>query len=115
LTFFFREILTPTWKNPFCRESHHQYPNSYPFPWMGKSQYLCHLEKLNSRYKTIPAPCLQLGAISLQQDTLDPLSLHHPIVPPPQFIEGLHQEEDTRYLFCFCHLQMTHLYNQQAI
>jgi hypothetical protein len=78
---------------------------------MGKSQYLCHLERLNSGYKTIPMPHLQLEAIPLQQDTLDLLSLHCPIVLLPQFMEGSHQEEDTRYLFHFCHPQMTHQYN----
>ena len=82
---------------------------------MGKSQYLCYLERSNYGYMMTPMPHQQWGAIPSQQSTPGPPPLHCLIVLPPQFIEGSHQEGDTR--FCFHpQLRMTlHQYNQQAI
>jgi hypothetical protein len=99
LIFFFIEILMPTCKNPLCCKAHHQYPNNYPFSWMRKSQYLCHLKRSNYGFMTIPMPHQQPEAILSQLDTLDLPPLHCPTVLPPQFIEGSHQEGDIRFLF----------------
>jgi hypothetical protein len=99
LTFFFTETLMPICKNPLCQESHHQYPNNYPFPWMGKSQYLCHLERSNYGFMMTLVPHQQLEAILSQLDTLDLPPLYHPTVLPPQFVGGSHQEGDKRFLF----------------
>jgi hypothetical protein len=71
----------------------------YPFLWMGKSQYLCHLERSNYGYMMTPVPHQQWGAIPSQQGTPGPPPLHRPIVSLPQFIGGSHQEGDTRFLF----------------
>jgi hypothetical protein len=109
------ETPTPTCKSPLCHKAHHQYPNHYPFPWMGKSQYLCHLERSNSGFMMTPMPHQQPEVILSQLNTLDLSPLHHLTVPLPQFIGGSHQEGDTR--FCF-HPQLRttpHQYNQQAI
>jgi hypothetical protein len=105
----------PTCKNPLCHEAHHQYLNNYPFLWMGKSQYLCHLERSNYGFMMTPVPHQQLEVTPSQLDTLDPPPLHRPTVPPPQFIGGSHQEGDIRFHF-HPQLRMTpHQYNQQAI
>jgi hypothetical protein len=82
---------------------------------MGKSQYLCHLERSNYGFMMIPMPHQQLEVIPSQLDTLDPPPLHRLTVPPPQFIGKLQQQGDIRFPFHHPLRTTPHQYNQQAI